>query len=44
MSAPRTEGFWRERARGVGLVLTLGLATLAVGAAIAWTALMAVGG
>lgn len=44
MSAPRTEGFWRERARGVGLVLALGLTVLAVGAALAWIVLTVVGG
>ena len=35
MSTRRTEGFWRERARGVGLVIALGLSVLAVAAAIA---------
>ena len=39
MSSPRSEGFWLERLRGVGLVTLLGLAVLAVATVIAVVAL-----
>lgn len=41
MNRRATEGFWRERLRGVGFVVLLGVAILAVGTVIAQLALVA---
>jgi len=40
MSRRGSEGFWRERIRGVGFVVLLGIAILAVGTVIAQLALV----
>ena len=42
MSRRATPGFWRERARGVGYLVLLGVAVLAVATLIATVALVAV--
>ncbi len=41
MSRRAASGFWRERLRGVGFVILLGIAILAVGTVIAQAALVA---
>ena len=35
MTSRSTPGFWRERARGIGYLVALGVAIVAVGTAIA---------
>jgi len=42
MSRRGSEGFWRERIRGVGFVVLLGSAILVVGAVIAQLALVSI--
>lgn len=40
MSARRQEGFWRDRARGVGYLLLLGAALLFGATVLAWLAVV----
>jgi|AntRauTorckE6833_2_1112554.scaffolds.fasta_scaffold99631_2 hypothetical protein len=36
MTSRSTPGFWRERLRGVGFLVALGVVVVAVGTIIAW--------
>lgn len=42
MSGPRRDGFWRDRARGVGYLLLLGAALLVGATVFAWLAVVLV--
>ncbi len=43
MSQPRDEGFWRERVRGIGLLIALSLSVLAIATVVAFGVLVVLG-